>query len=316
MSDYMLMLESHLNGEQTRVLNVVQQASAEAGANLFLSGGAMRDIIGGFPVRDLDFTVEGPALKVAKAAAEHGRGTIISQDDLRKTAELVFPGGVTAQIAMSRVEKHSKPGSKPQVTAASIHEDLRGRDFTINATPISLNRASRAPLLAPANGLADLGRRELRSVHPYIFYDDAVRLVRLIRFKVRFGFTVETRTQSQYENARLAEMENGIAPRAWLGELREIANELNPAEVLQALDNERLLKHVSPALTGDKLNLPGFLKLQKARLAAPFGTGFRYDPVPLFFSTLTENLTPRKPPALIPPLHLNKAEIAPWKDIQ
>ncbi len=54
-------------------------------------------MLGGFPVRDLDFTVEGNALKLAKAAEKHG-ATILSTDDLRKSAELRFPGGVTAEI--------------------------------------------------------------------------------------------------------------------------------------------------------------------------------------------------------------------------
>ena len=201
MSDYMFMLDSHLNGDQARTVNAVQQAATETGSGLFLAGGAMRDMLGGFPIRDLDFCVEGPALKVAKAVAATAGATILSQDEHRKTAELAFPGGITAQIGMARVEKFAKPGARPQVTPATIHEDLRGRDFTVNAVAIALNRASRGLLIDPANGLADVGHRELRSVHPYIFYDDPVRLIRLLRFKVRFGFTVEARTLRFFSGA-------------------------------------------------------------------------------------------------------------------
>src|SRR5260370_36604705 len=214
MSDYMFMLESHLNGDQARPVSAVQQAATETGSSLFLAGGAMRDMLGGFAIRDLDFCVAGPALKIAKAVVSTSGATILSQDEHRKTAELIFPGGITAQIGMSRVEKYAKPGARPQVTPATIHEDLRGRDFTVNAIAIALNRASRGLLIDPANGLADVGHRELRSVHPYIFYDDPVRLIRLLRFKVRFGFSVEPRTQSQYENARLAEIDASIPHRA------------------------------------------------------------------------------------------------------
>src|SRR5579872_1450022 len=101
MSDYIYMLESHLSPDQNRVVEDVQKAAGQAGLNLFLTGGAMRDMLAGFRIRDLDFVVEGPALKVAKTLSEHHGAQMLSVDENRKCAELVFAGGVTAQIAMS-----------------------------------------------------------------------------------------------------------------------------------------------------------------------------------------------------------------------
>jgi tRNA nucleotidyltransferase (CCA-adding enzyme) len=69
MSDYMFMLDSHLSSEQSSVLALVRDAAAQANLNLFLTGGAMRDMLGGFSIRDLDFTIEGNALKFAKSFA-------------------------------------------------------------------------------------------------------------------------------------------------------------------------------------------------------------------------------------------------------
>src|ERR1700690_2035898 len=142
MSDYIFMLESHLSTEQFRVVGEMQSIAAQAGVNLFLTGGAMRDMLGGFPVRDLDFTVEGNALKLAKVAAAKAKATIAATDDLRKSVELLFPGDVRAGLAMARQERYPKPGGRPQVTPATIHEDLRSRDFTINPIALSLNKAS------------------------------------------------------------------------------------------------------------------------------------------------------------------------------
>ena len=90
---------------------------------------------------------------------------------------------------MSRQEKYARAGAKPQVSPATIQEDLRGRDFTCNSIALSLNRASRGLLLDPMNGLADIGRHELRATSTYGFYDDPTRLLRLERFRVRLGFT-------------------------------------------------------------------------------------------------------------------------------
>ena len=95
----------------------------------------------------------------AKAGAR-----VVAVDERRHTMELLFPGGVTAEIGMARRERYGKPGAPPQVTPAPIQEDLRRRDFTVNAIALSLNRASRGLLLDPMNGLADLGRKELRTL--------------------------------------------------------------------------------------------------------------------------------------------------------
>src|SRR5437660_4985410 len=213
MSDYIYMLESHLNPDQSRVVEEVQAAAGQAGVNVFLTGGAMRDMLAGFPIRDLDFVVEGNALKVAKVICERTGAKNLHVDENRKTTELVFPSGVTAQVAMSRQEKYGRAGSKPSVTSATIQDDLRGRDFTCNAIALSLNRASRGLLLDPMNGLADIERRELRAVTTYGFYDDPTRLLRLARLQVRLGYTVEERTQSQVTNAREAEVEKRIPSR-------------------------------------------------------------------------------------------------------
>jgi len=156
-------------------------------------------------------------------------------DENRRTAHLIFPGDVPAEIGMSRHEKYSKPGSKPQVTAAFIQDDLRRRDFTINAIALSLNRGSRGLLIDPTNGLADLTTKEMRATHSYAFYEDPARLLRLIRFRVRFTFTVEERTQRQYENAREAELEKLILGRTLFEELRDIAEEPNAGEIMREL---------------------------------------------------------------------------------
>ena len=66
MSDYIYMLESHLSPDQNRVVEDVQLAAAQANVNLFLTGGAMRDMLAGLRIRDLDFVVEGHALKMAQ----------------------------------------------------------------------------------------------------------------------------------------------------------------------------------------------------------------------------------------------------------
>lgn len=316
MSDYMFMLESHLSAEQFRVVGQMQALAANAGVNLFLTGGALRDMLGGFPVRDLDFTVEGNASKLGKAASQKHGAVLVATDELRKAVELRFAGGVHAEIAMARQERYPKAGGKPQISPATIHEDLRMRDFTVNAVALSLNKASLGLPIDPTNGVGDIERKELRAIHNYSFYDDPARMLRLFRFKVRLGYTIDDRTRLQYENAREAEMLTRISTEALGAELRQMANEPNAGDLLQVLETEQLVSLFSPALSGAKLNLPGFSKLQKARQLVPFGVELRMNSLPLFLSVLMEKLNAKERSGLIQSTGLTKGEINTWQKLE
>ena len=316
MSDYLFMLESHLSSDQSRVVAEVQAAANQANMNIFLTGGALRDMLGGYPIVDLDFTVEGNAVKLARSVAQKAHAEVTRVDETRKTARIVFPGGVAATIGMARQENFPKLGAKPQVQPATIHEDLRGRDFTINSIALSLNPASRGLLLDPNNGVGDLEHKELRAVSNYTLYDDPVRLLRLIRFRVRLGFSISERTKMQYDNAREAGLETKISPPALLEELHHLANEPNVADIVEALDQEKLLVLFSEILTGAKANTQGLHKLQKARQIVPAGPGVLFEGFGLFLVVLTEKLNPKEKAALIKHLGMEKAEIDEWQKLE
>ena len=310
MGDYMFLLESHLSAGQYRVVGQMRELASEAGLPVFLTGGAMRDTLGGFPVRDLDFTVEGSALKLAKLAEKMFGAKIIGTDEHYKCADLLFPGDITAEVGMARQERFAKSGGRPQITQATIHEDLRGRDFTVNAIALSLNKASLGLVIDPTNGIGDIERKELRTIHNYSFYDDPARMLRLIRFQARLGYAIDERTRAHYENAREAEMLGKITGEALGAELRKMAEEPNAGDLIEGLEQENLLQLYSAALAGLKTNLPTFQKLQKARQMAPVGAEFKIHPLPLFLNVLLEKLNAKERADLIKTAELTKAEVA------
>jgi tRNA nucleotidyltransferase/poly(A) polymerase len=320
MSDYTYMLESHLSPEQNRVVAEIRAAASQANVGLFLAGGAMRDMLAGFRIRDLDFVVEGNGLKLARAMAEGTGAGLIAADEVRKSAEMVFGGGVTAQVASARQERAARPGVRAQAAAATIQDDLRGRDFTCNAIALSLNRASRGLLLDPLNGLADIERRELRAASTYGFYDDPSRLLRLVRFQVRLGFRIEDRTKMQVANAREAEVEKAIPPRALGEELRRIAAEDSPAEILLGLEKAGLSTLFCPALTGPKLNPDGLAQWEKCASllredpspdAMP-SRAYRFEP---FLYALGAELSPKERQSLIKRCALTESEGEVWTEL-
>jgi tRNA nucleotidyltransferase (CCA-adding enzyme) len=308
MSDYMFMLESHLTGEQYRVVGEIQAVAADAGLGLFLTGGAMRDIMGGFPVRDLEFVTEGNPAKLIKILAKLHGVSVVATDDKLKAMTLKFPGGVVAELAMAREEKYPKSGGKPQISPATIHEDLQRRDFTINAVALSLSKASLGLLIDPTNGMGDIEHKELRTIQNYSFYDDPSRLLRVIRFKVRLGYTIGERTRLQFDNAREAGMLEKITPEGLGAELRAMAAETNAHDLMKALEEEKLLDLYLPGLAG-KLNYANLSKLQKAHQMVPFGFDFHINPLPLFLEVLFEKLNAKDRAELAKRVLLTRPEL-------
>jgi tRNA nucleotidyltransferase (CCA-adding enzyme) len=316
MSDYMFMLDSHLSSDQSRMVSDVQAAATQANMNIFLTGGAMRDMLGGFPIGEIDFTLEGNTIKLAQMIAKKTGGKVTWTDENRKLAQMVFPSGVRAMLAMARQEKFSKPGAKPAVRPATIHEDLRGRDFTINSIALSLNPASRGLLLDPTNGVGDLERKELRAVSNYTLYDDPIRLLRLLRFKVKLGYNIEERTKMQYENAREAQLETRIGAGELLEELRHIASEPTCADVIHTIEEEKLLQLFSPALAGGKVNHAGLQKLQKARQMIPFGVDLHVESMGLFLYFLADKLSAKERAAFVKAIGLTRKEVDQWQHME
>jgi len=306
MSDYMFILESHLDAAQSRAVAEIQRLATEATMNVWLTGGAMRDVLRGSRILDLDFTVERDAVKIGKALAAGLKGRVLSEDPLKRWIELELPGAVRASVSNARIEKYSKPGGKPQIEPAGIREDLLRRDFTINAIGLSLNRGSRGLLIDPANGQADIANRELRAAHPYIFFDDPRRIYRLIRFEHTLGFTVTDRLRTQFENALLENYQDAAPAEALADEIRALSAGPNAVPALEAYDKAGLLKAISPALTGPKLNTAGLARLEKvAASVVPAGTS---DGFLAFLDVLLEKLSPKERAEALKVFHLSSNE--------
>ena len=316
MSDYMFMLESHLTAAQMVAFHKVQEAANEANFSLYLTGAALRDMLGGFPIQDLDFTVEGNAIALAKAIVKKGDAELGTVDTRRNLVDLHFPHHVTARLGMARQEVYPKPASKPQISPATIHEDLLCRDFTINAIAMSLNKQSRALLVDPANGIGDVQNKELRIAGKYTLYDDPSRIFRLFRYRVRMGYALSEKTQSQYQNVRELKLEKKIPMEALGRELRNVANEANSADIVKLLDEEKLLELFCPALKGDKVNHAGLQKLQKARLNVPLELEFPVDNLSLFLTVLTEKLNKNERAVLAKTCGLTTEEVNAWRKLE
>lgn len=306
MPDYLFLMESRLRPEQWQVILQMQQVAEALSLNLYLVGGAVRDLIGGFPIEDLDFAVEGKALKLVR---EFSRQKVRSnwQKEALQEAELEFPSGVLASVGMTRTETYPKPAAAPAIAPATILEDLRRRDFSINAIGISLNPNSRGLLLDPTNGLADMEKKQLRVLNPYSFLHDPIRLFRAVRFRTRLKFTWETKTAAQFQNAKESGVLEKVSREGLTQELRRIAREREPQEILKALEKENLLGVISPRLQGARLDLAVLARATKTSQALA-AAGLPVRSFPLFLHLLTRKLPSEDRTRVLRKLELGKPE--------
>ena len=207
----------------------------------YLVGGAVRDVLlGGAPV-DLDIVVEGDTEGLANALDGDVR-----VHDRFGTATVVLDG-FSYDIARARRETYAHPGALPDVEPAPLSEDLRRRDFTVNAIAIALTGDRAGELTAAPNALEDLEARRLRVLHDASFIDDPTRLFRLVRYSSRLGFEIEPHTRALAEVPIAAGALGTVSGPRIGAELRLLAGEPDPVAALSALADLGLDAAVHPA---------------------------------------------------------------------
>jgi tRNA nucleotidyltransferase/poly(A) polymerase len=250
MADYIYLLENRLSADQQNALRQMREAAREAGIILFLTGDAVRDLTSGHGVRELEVSVHGNALKLKKSIEKLG-GVVWGESESSRTLYLCFPGTVRVDLVTTHRLDYAKI-SKPVFHPASIQEDLRRRDFTVNAMAISLNEGSFGLLMDPLNGAADIESRTLRLVSNYGFLEEPSLLIRATRYIARLGWELDPKTQTRYENAKNEGVIEQMSQEAKSRELEQIGHEEDGLKVLRALEGEGWMKVLFPAWTHAK----------------------------------------------------------------
>jgi tRNA nucleotidyltransferase (CCA-adding enzyme) len=214
-----------------------------------LVGGAVRDLLLGGAPRELDVVVTGDAAAFARELALllganttlHGRfGTAVVEWEAGRV-----------DVAERRAESYPAQGALPQVRPGGVAEDLRRRDFTVNAIAVTVGGPRRGELAAAEHALEDLAAGRLRVLHDESFTDDPTRLLRLARYSARLGFQAEAHTAQLAVQALAAGAMSSVS-RARIGaELRLALGEADAVAALAALSSLGVLRAIDPELTFD-----------------------------------------------------------------
>ncbi len=221
---------------------IASVTDAAEGAPVFAVGGVVRDLLLGLPpeeIRNLDLVVEGDAVAIARrldaAAVAHDRfGTATAVVD-----------GIEIDVAAARTETYPQPGALPEVSPATLAEDLDRRDFTINAIALPLGGTD---LVDPLGGRDDLVAGVMRVLHEGSFVDDPTRALRAARYAARLGFELDPETAGLVRASDLGTVSGDRVD----AELRLIAAEPKPRIAFELLNTWRLVS--LPEGSGDLID--------------------------------------------------------------
>lgn len=177
------------------ILEKVRKISLKRKERAYLVGGIVRDLMLGIKNLDIDIVIEGNGTEFAKELSELMEAKKLVIHDKFHTAVIILNNGLKVDIATSRVEYYEYPTSMPTVESGSIKQDMFRRDFTINAMAIEIDYSSFGKLIDVFNGYKDLIDKKIRILHNFSFTEDPTRIIRGIRFAVRYGFAIEEDTK-------------------------------------------------------------------------------------------------------------------------
>ncbi|MCK5683837.1 CCA tRNA nucleotidyltransferase [bacterium] len=170
----------------------------------YLVGGPLRDIIANKKTNDLDIMIKGDAIKLFKNFSHFKKDVSVKKHTRFNTLK-ISDYTQTIDIASSRKETYSKHGTLPEVKLTDkIVDDLKRRDFSINAMALSLT-GKPGILIDPFSGITDLGKHLINILQPESFLDDPTRILRALKFLIRLKLKLSDSTKKCLQKA----MESG-----------------------------------------------------------------------------------------------------------
>ncbi len=217
------------------MVRAIGELARQQKARAYLVGGPVRDLMLGARTIDLDITVEGNGIRLADHLAKLYPGSTVAHYPAFKTATVRLPDGRRVDLATARKETYTRGGAYPKVSPSKIKDDLFRRDFTINATALSINPDDSGKLLDPFKGMADLKSKKIRVLHAQSFVDDPTRILRAARFMARLGFTLEAKTLKLLKSAIERKVLDTITPQRYLKDFKKIEAEPWAGEAVRIL---------------------------------------------------------------------------------
>ena len=270
------------------------------GAPVYAVGGFVRDLLLGRDAPDVDLVVEGDGVAFARRLGEEIGGTVLVHGGFG-TASIEgghAPAGARVDaaplgrvdVASARRERYAGAGALPDVAPAGLIEDLRRRDFSVNAMAVALGPDRFGHLIDPLGGRRDVRARRLRVLRPLAFVEDPTRIFRAARYAARLGLRLDPPTRAAI---RLAVTRRPYAALSGQRLWREI--ELVAGEPRARLAFEHLVRWDAVSLFSASNAAPRCLAAAERLGRWAKAAGVAVDPAELFVLALLAG----RPPAAV-----------------
>jgi len=295
--------------ELRAVISQVSKVSQETQMPAYLVGGCLRDLILQVKNLDLDIAIEGNGIIFAQNLAQKLKSRLKAHERFG-TATLILSDRLKVDIATTRQEKYPYSAALPVVSPGSLEEDLKRRDFTINAMALSLAVDKEQKIIDPFGGQDDLASGRIRILHNLSFKDDPTRILRAIRFSQRLDFKIEPKTLALLKEAISNGLLDKVNPHRMRDELILMLKELNPFRPIKALSDLGALSFISTKLKIGKSTRGLFKSIAKetAWFVRNFPARRQLDTWLVYFVALLETLTWPEIKMIIYRLGLRKGE--------
>ncbi|HEY5730985.1 MAG TPA: DUF5678 domain-containing protein, partial [Anaerolineales bacterium] len=204
---------------------------------IYLVGGAVRDMLLNRLSRDLDFALPSNGISTARKVANALKANFMVLDDERDTGRVIFTDDDGARTFLDFATYRGE----------NLEEDLHNRDFTVNAIAFDIQAQS---IFDPLNGASDLRAKLIRTCSPSSISDDPVRILRAIRQAAEFECKIELETRKAMKQA--ANLLPNVSPERKRDELFKILEGPKPDAAMRALEMLGVFPHLLPELTAMK----------------------------------------------------------------
>ena len=228
-----------------RLLQEIGRFGEETSQPVYVVGGFVRDLLIGRENLDIDIVVEGDAVDFACQLAQVWESNVQAHPQF-KTATITRLDGLKLDFVSARSETYPSPGALPSVEYGKITDDLRRRDFSINALAMRLQPDTFGELVDCTDGLQDLRAGRIRALHEQSFIDDPTRIFRAIRYEGRYNFQIAESDQQRMLHAIDRGVLNLISGQRIRNEIDHILSEKAAPQMINRMDEFRLFGAIHP----------------------------------------------------------------------
>jgi len=234
-----------LSDDKKELIEQVLDSANRLGLNIYLVGGTLRDILLKRQFFDIDLVLEGNALNFARYLQGKLGGQIKTYGNFLSAT--IILSDFSLDLVTARKERYKYYGALPEILPGNIYDDLKRRDFTINAIALDLKNNK---IIDPFGGQSDLENKVLRILHKDSFKEDPTRILRAARYQGRLGFSLSKTSEEELMEAKI--FLNNVSPSRLKNEYIKIITDEAGLKTLHILESWGVMPYFLPGIVVKK----------------------------------------------------------------